>query len=89
MSPSRRCVARRRSVYPVDGEATAWAFGPLEVGRIEMGHAVAKSSSGTVAAEAGSAQERRVGAATRYDDGRRYDDHVHVRLASDARERVP
>ncbi|MEU5938111.1 GNAT family N-acetyltransferase [Micromonospora sp. NPDC047548] len=63
---------------------TAWAFTDLELHRIELCHAVANPASCRVAARAGYPDEGTLRESHRYGDGRRYDEHLHARLATDA-----
>lgn len=62
---------------------TGWAFAHLEVERIELCHAVANPASCRVAERAGFLAEGTLRQSHRYGDGRRYDEHLHARLASD------
>jgi RimJ/RimL family protein N-acetyltransferase len=63
---------------------TDWAFGPLRLHRIELCHAVANVASCRVAERAGYPWEGTLRESHRYGDGRRHDEHVHGRLATDA-----
>jgi RimJ/RimL family protein N-acetyltransferase len=63
--------------------ATAWAFDNLSLVRIEIAHAVANPASCTVALRAGYPIEGLLRQSFVYGDGRRYDEHLHARLASD------
>lgn len=62
---------------------TGWAFGALGVERIELPHAVANPASCRVAEKAGFRLEGTMRASFRAEDGTRYDEHLHARLASD------
>lgn len=76
--------ARGRGV--ASGAVTAvsdWAFRHLHLHRIELCHAVANPGSCRVAERAGYPLEGTLRDSHRYGDGRRYDEHVHGRLATD------
>ncbi|WP_446213768.1 GNAT family N-acetyltransferase [Micromonospora sp. IBSANI012] len=60
-----------------------WAFAHLGVHRIELCHAVANPASCRVAARAGYPIEGTMRDSHRYGDGRRHDEHLHARLATD------
>jgi RimJ/RimL family protein N-acetyltransferase len=60
-----------------------WAFGALDLVRIELAHAVLNPASCRVAEKAGYPLEGTLRASYVYGDGRRYDEHLHARLASD------
>lgn len=62
---------------------TAWAFDTLRLHRIELCHAVANPASCRVADRAGYPAEGTLRESYRYGDGRRYDEHLHARLATD------
>ncbi|SCF41780.1 Protein N-acetyltransferase, RimJ/RimL family [Micromonospora echinospora] len=62
---------------------TGWAFGSLGLHRIELCHAVANPASCRVAARAGYPLEGTLRESHRYGDGRRHDEHLHARLATD------
>ncbi|MEV6810939.1 GNAT family protein [Micromonospora sp. NPDC051296] len=62
---------------------TAWAFVELRLDRIELCHAVANPASCRVAERAGYLAEGTLRQSHRYGDGRRYDEHLHARLATD------
>ncbi|WBB81485.1 GNAT family N-acetyltransferase [Micromonospora sp. WMMD882] len=62
---------------------TGWAFDTLGLHRIELCHAVANPASCRVAERAGYAWEGTLRESYRYGDGRRYDEHLHARLATD------
>jgi RimJ/RimL family protein N-acetyltransferase len=64
--------------------ATAWAFEHLPLVRIELAHAVANPPSCAVALRAGYPLEGVLRKSFVYGDGRRYDEHLHARLAGDA-----
>jgi RimJ/RimL family protein N-acetyltransferase len=63
---------------------TGWAFGALGVERVELPHAVANQASCRVAEKAGFRLEGTLRASFRAEDGQRYDEHLHARLATDA-----
>lgn len=63
--------------------ASRWAFGELGLVRIELVHAVANPASCAVARRAGFPLEGRLRQSFVYGDGRRYDEHLHARLATD------
>jgi RimJ/RimL family protein N-acetyltransferase len=63
--------------------ATGWAFRDLGLHRVELCHAVANPGSCRVAERAGYPLEGTLRDSHRYGDGRRYDEHVHGRLATD------
>ncbi|MGZ4591302.1 MAG: GNAT family N-acetyltransferase [Actinomycetes bacterium] len=60
-----------------------WAFGALDLLRIELCHAVVNPASCRVAVKAGYLLEGTLRQAYLYGDGRRYDEHIHARLADD------
>lgn len=60
-----------------------WAFGALGLERIELAHAVDNPASCRVAEKAGFRHEGTLRQSFAYGDGRRHDEHVHARLASD------
>ncbi|MFC3501773.1 GNAT family N-acetyltransferase [Micromonospora krabiensis] len=62
---------------------TRWAFDALRLHRVELCHAVANTASCRVAERAGYAAEGTLRESYRYGDGRRHDEHLHARLASD------
>ncbi|MFC5927901.1 GNAT family N-acetyltransferase [Micromonospora vulcania] len=62
---------------------TEWAFADLRLHRVELCHAVANSASCRVADRAGYAAEGTLRESYQYGDGRRHDEHLHARLASD------
>ncbi|PZF88558.1 GNAT family N-acetyltransferase [Micromonospora deserti] len=62
---------------------TGWAFAELGLHRIELCHAVANPASCRVAERAGYRIEGILRESYRYGDGRRYDEHLHGRLATD------
>ncbi|MFK3984114.1 GNAT family N-acetyltransferase [Micromonospora sp. NPDC050397] len=62
---------------------TGWAFQRLNLHRIELCHAVANPASCRVAEKTGYALEGTLRESHRYGDGRRYDEHIHGRLATD------
>ena len=63
--------------------ASAWAFSNLPLARIELAHAVDNPSSCAVALRAGYPLEGLLRSSFVYGDGRRYDEHLHARLATD------
>ena len=65
------------------GEVTDWSFTSLGIERVELCHAVANPASCRVAVKAGYAIEGTLRASWAHDDGHRYDEHIHGRLASD------
>jgi RimJ/RimL family protein N-acetyltransferase len=62
---------------------TVWAFETLDLYRVELCHAVANAASCRVAAKAGFLLEGTLREAYRYGDGKRHDEHLHARLATD------
>lgn len=62
---------------------TDWAFAGLGLARVELCHAVVNPASCRVALKAGYPIEGTLRAAFVYGDGKRYDEHIHGRLASD------
>jgi RimJ/RimL family protein N-acetyltransferase len=62
---------------------TEWGFAEHGLHRIELCHAVANPASCRVAERAGYLPEGTLREAYRYGDGRRYDEHLHARLATD------
>ncbi|WP_240742244.1 GNAT family N-acetyltransferase [Micromonospora zingiberis] len=62
---------------------TTWAFTELGLYRIELCHAVANPASCRVAERAGYLAEGTLRQSHRYGDGRRHDEHLHARLATD------
>ncbi|WBB69809.1 GNAT family protein [Micromonospora sp. WMMD812] len=65
------------------GRLTHWAFDTLGLHRIELCHATANPASCRVAERAGFAAEGTLRESYRYGDGRRHDEHLHARLATD------
>ncbi|MEH1017055.1 GNAT family N-acetyltransferase [Micromonospora sp. CPCC 206060] len=63
---------------------TAWAFPQFGLHRIELCHAVPNAASCRVAERAGYPAEGTLRESYRYGDGRRYDEHLHARLVTDA-----
>jgi RimJ/RimL family protein N-acetyltransferase len=63
--------------------AARWAFGALDLVRIEIAHAVANPASCRVALKAGFPLEGTLRQAYVYGDGVRHDEHLHARLATD------
>ena len=66
-------------------EVTTWSFTSLGIQRVELCHAVANPASCRVAVKAGYAIEGTLRSSWAHDDGHRYDEHIHGRLASDPR----
>ncbi|MFG2057382.1 GNAT family N-acetyltransferase [Micromonospora sp. NPDC048930] len=66
------------------GALTAWGFDELVLHRIELWHAVGNRASCRVAERAGYRLEGVLRESHRYGDGRRHDEHLHARLATDA-----
>ena len=64
-------------------EVTGWAFTALGIERVALCHAVANPASCRVAVKAGYAAEGTLRASWAHDDGNRYDEHLHGRLARD------
>ncbi|MCX4473309.1 GNAT family N-acetyltransferase [Micromonospora sp. NBC_01655] len=62
---------------------TTWAFAALGLHRIELCHAVPNVVSCRVALRAGYLAEGTLRESYRYGDGRRHDEHLHARLATD------
>jgi RimJ/RimL family protein N-acetyltransferase len=62
--------------------ATRWAFGALDLVRIELAHAVANPASCRVAEKAGYLLEGTLRQSFVY-DGTRQDEHLHARLVTD------
>ena len=63
--------------------AAGWAFDALGLVRIELAHAVANPASCRVAGKAGFPREGTLRQSFVYGDGKRYDEHLHARLATD------
>ncbi|MFC4016834.1 GNAT family N-acetyltransferase [Micromonospora sp. GCM10011542] len=63
---------------------TGWGFAELRLHRVELCHAVANPASCRVAERAGYPAEGTLRESFRYGDGRRYDEHLHARLATDS-----
>ncbi|MFI7022048.1 GNAT family N-acetyltransferase [Micromonospora sp. NPDC049900] len=77
-------AARRRGLASAAVRLlTEWAFRDLGLHRIELCHAVANPASCRVAERAGYPVEGTLRQSHRYGDGRRYDEHLHARLATD------
>ena len=68
---------------------TDWAFATLGLHRIELCHAVPNAASCRVAGRAGYRLEGHLRESHRYGDDRRYDEHLHARLATDDRPDAP
>lgn len=66
--------------------ATEWAFSTLALHRIELCHAVENEASCRVATRSGYRYEGTLREAMRYADGKRHDEHIHARLATDPDE---
>ncbi|SIQ98157.1 GNAT family N-acetyltransferase [Micromonospora avicenniae] len=62
---------------------TRWGFGQLELHRIQLLHATANPASCRVAVRTGYRLEGTLRESFRYGDGRRHDEHLHARLATD------
>ncbi|MBY8875737.1 GNAT family N-acetyltransferase [Micromonospora sp. PLK6-60] len=62
---------------------TGWGFARLGLHRVELLHAVPNVASCRVAERAGYAAEGVLRESFRFGDGRRYDEHLHARLATD------
>ncbi|MER7891402.1 GNAT family N-acetyltransferase [Micromonospora sp. NPDC094482] len=62
---------------------TRWGFERLGLHRIELCHASVNPASCRVAERAGYPAEGTLRESFRYGDGRRYDEHLHARLATD------
>lgn len=76
--------ARGRGVATAAVRAVSgWAFGALGVERIELPHAVPNPGSCRVAEKAGYRLEGVLRHGFRAEDGTRYDEHLHARLATD------
>ena len=65
------------------GAVTRWAFGGLGIERVELPHAVANTASCRVAEKSGFPLEGVMRAEFRDEQGKRWDSHLHARLASD------
>jgi len=63
--------------------ASRWAFGALDLVRIELAHALENPASCRVAEKAGFLLEGTLRQAFVYGDGQRYDEHLHARLVTD------
>ncbi|MEV4811985.1 GNAT family N-acetyltransferase [Micromonospora avicenniae] len=62
---------------------THWGFEQLELHRIQLCHATANAASCRVAERGGYRLEGTMRESFRYGDGRRHDEHLHARLATD------
>ncbi|SCL33205.1 Protein N-acetyltransferase, RimJ/RimL family [Micromonospora nigra] len=62
---------------------STWGFTARGLHRIELCHAVANRASCRVAERAGFPAEGTLRQSHRYGDGRRHDEHLHARLATD------
>lgn len=77
-------AARGRGVAVAAVRVVAgWAFGALDLHRLEICHAVGNVASCKVAERAGFPWEGTLRESHRYGDGRRHDEHLHARLATD------
>lgn len=63
--------------------ASRWAFGALDLVRIELAHAIENPASCRVAEKADFLLEGTLRQAFVYGDGQRYDEHLHARLVTD------
>ena len=63
--------------------ASGWAFGQLQLHRIELFHAIDNPQSCAVANRAGFTLEGELRQSYLYHDGTRRDEHLHARLATD------
>lgn len=76
--------ARGRAVAATAVDAVCrWAFGALDVDRIELCHAAENQASGRVAEKAGFSHEGRLRRSFRYGDGHKHDELLWSRLADD------
>ncbi|MFL6112828.1 MAG: GNAT family N-acetyltransferase [Catenulispora sp.] len=62
---------------------TDWAFGYLDLTRVELFHALDNAASCRVAEKAGYRLEGALRSSHRYGDGKLHDEHIHGRLATD------
>lgn len=77
-------VARGRGVASrAVGALTGWGFGELGLHRVQLWHAVDNEASCRVAERSGYRLEGVLRESHRYGDGRRHDEHLHARLATD------
>ena len=75
---------RRRGIATAAlATVTAWALRDVRLERLQLFHAVPNIGSCAVANRCGFALEGTLRSASVFGDGRRYDEHVHARLASD------
>ncbi|MGW5671216.1 GNAT family N-acetyltransferase [Micromonospora sp. NPDC003776] len=65
------------------GAVTRWGFGKLGLHRVQLWHAVENEASCRVAERSGYRLEGVLRESHRYGDGRRHDEHLHARLATD------
>jgi RimJ/RimL family protein N-acetyltransferase len=78
--------ARGRGVATAAVEAvTEWSFREIGLARVELCHAVTNPASCRVAVKTGYSLEGTLRQSMVYGDGKRYDEHIHGRLASDPR----
>jgi RimJ/RimL family protein N-acetyltransferase len=61
---------------------TDWAFNELRLRRLELSHAIDNPASCRVAQRAGYSLHTTLETSYRYGDGQLYDEHLHVRVAS-------
>nr|WP_221203757.1 GNAT family N-acetyltransferase [Modestobacter versicolor] len=77
-------AARGRGIAARAADAACrWAFGTLELDRVQLYHAVENTASGRVAAKAGFTCEGRLRRSHRYGDGVRHDELLWSRLSDD------
>lgn len=76
--------ARGRGVATMAlGTVSQWAFGALELTRLQLIHAVENAASCRVAEKCGFRHEGTTRSSYRYGDGELHDEHIHGRLVSD------
>jgi RimJ/RimL family protein N-acetyltransferase len=75
--------ARGRGVAATALRGLARAYGPLDLMRLELCHAVGNPASCRVAEKAGFRIEGRLRKSYRYGDGELHDEHLHARLSTD------
>ncbi|MGZ4590046.1 MAG: GNAT family N-acetyltransferase [Actinomycetes bacterium] len=79
-----RAAHRGQGVAPQALTAAArFAFGALGLHRVALFHAMANTASCRVAEKAGYLLEGMLRQSFVYGDGKRYDEHLHARLATD------
>lgn len=66
------------------GTVTQWAFGFLELTRMQLLHGVENAASCRVALKCGFRHEGTTRSSYRYGDGELHDEHIHGRLITDA-----